>query len=85
MFAIRDKPLSLTNYRDTEYISLFDLFFDYYSPIPVKRHEYNEYLVGLRDEDLKMYGQVHINHRKIPEKYISRHDKIVVMREEITN
>lgn len=85
MFDIREKPLSLQNYRDTEYISLFDLFFDYYSPIPIKRHEFNEYLVGFKDEDLKMYGQVHINHRKLPERYITKNDKIVVMKDDIAN
>ena len=68
MFNIREKPLSLANYRETEYISLFDLFFDYYSSIPVKRHEYNEYVVGLKDEDMKMFGQVHMNNRRIPER-----------------
>jgi len=30
-----------------------------------------------------MYGQVHLNHRKIPERYISKDDKIVVMRDKI--
>jgi hypothetical protein len=83
MFEIREKPLSLMNYKGTEYISLFDLFFDYYSPIPVKRHEYNEYVVGLNDEDMKMYGQVHINNRKIPERYIGKDDKVVVMRDDL--
>jgi hypothetical protein len=77
--------LSLANYRDTEYISLFDLFFDYYSPIPVKRHEFNEYVVGLKDDDLKMFGQAHINNRKIPERYIGRDDKVVLMRDEINS
>ena len=63
MFQIRDKPLSLINYRNTEYVSIFDLFFDYYSPIPIKRHEYNEYVVGLNDEDLRNFGQVHLKTR----------------------
>ena len=84
-FDIREKPLSLENYRDTEYVSLFDLYFDYYSPIPIKRHEYNEYLVGFKDEDLKMYGQVHINNGRIPDRYIGRNDKVVVMKDDIAN
>lgn len=42
-------------------------------------------MVGINDEDLKMYGQVHINHRKIPEKYITKSDKVVVMKDEISN
>ena len=84
MFEIREKPLSLINYRDTEYISLFDLFFDYYSSIPLKRHEYNEYLVGFDSHDEKMFGQVHLNHRKIPERYIGREDKVVVMRDQVS-
>lgn len=75
----------MANYRDTEYISLFDLFFDYYSPIPVKRHEFNEYVVGLKDDEMKMFGQVHINNKKIPERYISKDDKVVVMRDEVHN
>ncbi len=60
------------------------MFFNYYSPIPFKRHEYNEYVVGFNDEDLKMYGQVHLNHRKIPERYITSENKIVVMRDNMT-
>ena len=64
-------------------MSLFDLFFDYYSPIPIKRHEYNEYLVGNNDSYDKMFGQVHINHRKIPERFIGKEDKIVVMKDQI--
>lgn len=34
---------------------------------------------------MKMYGQVHINHRKIPERYIGRNDKVVVMKDEIAD
>ena len=64
-------------------MSLFDLFFDYYSPIPIKRHEYNEYLVVNNDSYDKMFGQVHINHRKIPERFIGKEDKIVVMKDQI--
>lgn len=39
--------------------------------------------MGLYDEDLKMYGQVHLNHRKTPERYITKNDKIVVMRDTV--
>ena len=38
MAEIRDKPISLKNYKDTDYISLFDLYFDYYSPIFLKKN-----------------------------------------------
>lgn len=30
-----------------------------------------------------MYGQVHINHRKITEKFITRNDKVVVMKDNV--
>lgn len=47
MFEIRDKPIStLQNYKNSRYISLFDLFFDYYTPIFFKRTYYNMYLIG---------------------------------------
>jgi hypothetical protein len=49
----------------------------------IKRHEYNEYLVGNNDNYDKMFGQVHLNHRKIPERFISKDDKVVVMKEQI--
>lgn len=58
------------NYRNTEYISLFDLYFDYYSPIPFKRNEWNEYLVGFNDDNLKMFGNVHLNNRPVPCRYL---------------
>ena len=31
---------------------------------------------------MKMFGQVHINNRRVPEKFIGRNDKVVVMKEE---
>jgi hypothetical protein len=32
-----------------------------------------------------MYGQVHLNHRKIPERFIGKDDKLVVMRDQISS
>jgi hypothetical protein len=50
MFELRDKPFStLQNYRNTGYISLFDLYFDFYSPIFFKRSYFNMYLTGFDD------------------------------------
>ena len=49
MFQIRDKPITLKNYKDTDYISLFDLYFDQYSPIFLKKDNFCHYLVG-KDE-----------------------------------
>lgn len=46
MFKIREKPLKLSNYKDTDYISLFDLYFDLYSPVFMKRDNFTHYLVG---------------------------------------
>lgn len=68
MFELRDKPFSsLQNYKNTKFISLFDLYFDYYSPIFFKRNYYTNYLVGLeKDEPVKnnrYFGNVHMNHR----------------------
>jgi hypothetical protein len=75
MFEIRDKPFStLQNYQNTKYISLFDLYFDFYSPIFFKRNYFCDYLVGLdKDEPLKntrYFGNVHLNHRAIPCRYL---------------
>lgn len=85
MVEIRDKAFSnLSNYRNTKYISLFDLYFDYYSPIFFKRDYYNQYLVGFDPEEHKntrYFGNVHINHRPIPCRYISNKEKVVVMRD----
>ena len=47
MVEIRDKPFSsLQSYYNTKYISLFDLYFNYYSPIFFKRDSYVDYLSG---------------------------------------
>lgn len=75
MVEIRDKPFSnLLNYRNKRYISLFELYFDYYSPIYFKRDYYNQYLVGLiEDSPVKNYryfGHVNINKKSIPTKYL---------------
>ena len=56
MLEIREKPLTLQNYRFTEYISLFDLYFTYYSPIFFKRDTYLNYVTGL---DLEI-GRAHV-------------------------
>jgi len=67
MVELRDKPFgNLSNYRNTKHISLFDLYFDYYSPIPFKRDYYNQYLVGFDPEDhsnVRYFGNVNLNHR----------------------
>lgn len=87
MFELREKTFStLQNYRNTKYISLFDLYFDFYSPIFFKRSYYNAYLCGYHNkEDSKefnrYFGNVHINHRSIPPRYIERDQKVVVMRD----
>lgn len=61
MFRIRDKPLSLRNYQNTEYISLFDLYFDYYSPMFFKKDKYNAYILGHKTPE--HFGYVTLNHR----------------------
>lgn len=86
MFQLRDKPFSsLQGFRNTKYISLFDLYFDYYTPIFFKRSYYDMYLTGLADEDPKLntryFGNVHINKRGIPCRYIEKDQKVVVMRD----
>ena len=85
MFKIRDKTFSnLKNYKNTKYISLFDLYFDYYTPILFKRSYYNMYLVGLQDDEPaknhRYFGNVQINHRSIPVTYLEKSQKVVVMR-----
>lgn len=86
MFEIRDKPLSnLIGYRNSRYISLFDLYFDYYSAIFFKRNYYAQYLVGFqKDEALKYsryFGNVNLNHREVPTRYLEKGQKVVVMKD----
>jgi hypothetical protein len=59
MVEIREKPMTLTTYRNTNYISLFELYFDYYSPIYLKHDNFSHYLVG-KDEK-EYFGWVHLN------------------------
>ena len=86
MFKLREKTFSnLINYKNRQYISLFDLYFDYYTPILFKRSYYNMYLVGFdKDDPIKnhrYFGNVQINHRRIPVTYLEKDQKIVIMRE----
>ncbi len=86
MFEIRPKTLStLQGYRNTKYISLFDLYFDYYSPIFFKRDYYREYLTGfVEDAPLKnnrYFGNVYLNYRKIPKVFLKKGEKVVFLRD----
>ena len=72
-FEIREKPLSLKNYKNTDYISLFDLYFDYYSPIFLKKDQYCQYLVG-KDEP-QLFGWVHFNKRICKPVYLQKNQK----------
>ena len=77
MVSIREKPISLKNYRDTDFISLFDLYFNYYSPIFFKKDKYSHYLVG--EDDEKFFGWVHLNNRKTVPYYLKKKEKVVFM------
>ena len=84
MFKVRDKTFSnLINYRNTSYISLFDLYFDFYSPIFFKRSYYNMYLVGLDSEEprknTRYFGNVQLNRRRLPSVFLEKGQKVVVM------
>lgn len=86
MVELREKPFSqLNSYRNTKYISLFDLYFDFYSPIFFKRDHFTQYLVGLDSDapkkNTRYFGNVHINHRSIPLRYIGKDEKMVIMTE----
>lgn len=86
MFEIRNKPFStLQCYRNTKYISLFDLYFDYYSPIFFKRDHFREYLTGFeQDSPLKnnrYFGNVYLNHRSVPKVYLEKGEKVIIMRD----
>ena len=86
MFEIRDKPFSnLMNYRNTRYISLFELYFDYYSPIFFKRDYFKEYLTGFTKEDAHLhtryFGNVYLNHRETPLCYLKKGQKVAIMKE----
>lgn len=49
-FKIREgMPLNLSNYNGEMWISLFDLFFKYYSPLFVKKSDYYEYTTHYGD------------------------------------
>lgn len=66
-------------------ISLFDLYFEYYSPIFFKRDHFREYLVGFEKEaplpNSRYFGNVYLNYRRIPKVYLSKDEKVVVMRD----
>lgn len=68
MFEIREKPISLRNYRDTDYVSLFDLYFDEYSPIFLKKDHFAQYLVG--KDEIQYFGWVYLNNKKCTPVYL---------------
>ena len=79
MAEIRDKPFStLQCFRNTKYISLFDLYFDFYSPVFFKRSYFNMYLTGFNDDsnearkNTRYFGNVHLNNHSIPCRYIEK-------------
>jgi hypothetical protein len=55
-------------------ISLFDLYFEYYSPIFFKRDHFREYLVGFEKEaplpNSRYFGNVFLNYRRVPKVYL---------------
>ena len=67
------------------YISLFDLYFDYYSPIFFKRDHFREYLTGFEEEaplkNSRYFGNVYLNYRKIPKAYLQYGEKVVIMKD----
>lgn len=73
MFQIRDKPITLKNYKDTDYISLFDLYFDQYSPIFLKKDNFCHYLVG--KDEMQYFGWVHLNNKKCSPVYLTTGQK----------
>jgi hypothetical protein len=75
MVKIREKPMTLSCYRDTDYISLFELYFDYFSPIFMKRDNYCNYLVG-KDEK-QYFGWVHLNRNKCNPIYVKAGQRAV--------
>ncbi len=65
--------MTLSNYKDTDYISLFDLYFNSYSPIFMKKDNFTQYLVG-KDEK-EYFGWVHLNNRKCAPVYLASGQK----------
>lgn len=74
LFQLRDKPITLVNYRDTDYVSLFDLYFENYSALFLKRDYYMQYLVEKDNKEL--FGYVYLNHRKCKSVYLNKGQKI---------
>jgi|JI6StandDraft_1071083.scaffolds.fasta_scaffold02457_2 hypothetical protein len=77
-------PLNLSNVGNEEWISLFDLYFKYYSPLLVKKSDYYEYTSyyggGKRDKPSDDFlGSVHLNHRSIPNIFLRPEDKNAFM------
>jgi hypothetical protein len=68
MVEIREKPMTLSTYRNTDYISLFELYFDYYSPIYLKHDNFCHYLVGKDDKD--NFGWVYLNKNNCKPVYV---------------
>lgn len=76
---IRKKRINLERLEklnDNDRISLFDLFFDYYSPIPVVHNKWFEFKIRIKGfildnkysikEPLPYVGNVYFNPRTIP-------------------
>jgi hypothetical protein len=86
MCELRPKPFSsLQCYKNTKYISLFDLYFDYYSPIFFKRDHFREYLAGFEEDaplkNSRYFGNVYLNHRNLPKQYLRKGEKVAFMRD----
>lgn len=58
-----------------KYISLFDLYMRYYSPLPAVNEDFFEF--KLEDEEFGWIGSVTLNHRKIDKIYLKNNEKNV--------
>lgn len=69
-------PINAENLRtDIEWISLFDLFIKYHSPLPYVHEDFYEFKV--ESQKLGWLGNVTLNHRRIPKIYLTGSEKNV--------
>lgn len=61
---------------ETTWISIFDLYFKYRSPLPASHDDFYEFKV---EAEVGWLGNVTLNHRKIPKVFLQGNEKNIFM------
>lgn len=85
MFEIREKPFSLLNYKGWEYVSLFQLYFDYYSPIYFRHPYFSQFRVYHEPNRHRHFGFVNFNLQELSIQVVKKNQKIVVFHNDFAN